>query len=195
MSDLDYDGQQLLARLSNEDADLFRDVPDATGADAADSLAITVDSARRVVNVEVRDAERVRTPEALAAVVREAFGAADGERALASLTTAGKADERLARAESLMSGRRKLEIRSAPDVSYRAYLARGGSRRARPDLAEVAALPDATTSDNGYVTIMRDEHGMISAVHADGEWLSAAQPHNLERALLQAGRWTTRQGR
>ncbi|WP_426247071.1 hypothetical protein [Nocardioides sp. LHG3406-4] len=194
MSNLDYDGQQLLARLSTEDADLFRDVPDATGADHADRLAVTVDSARRVVAVDVRDVARLRTPEDLAAAVREAFAAADGQRALASLTEAGKAEDRLAHADALVSGRRKLQVRSAPDVSYQAYVERGGRHRARVVQSAAAARPDATTSDNGYVSIVRDEHGMVSAVHADGEWLSAAQPHHLERALQQAGRWTTRQG-
>ena len=178
----------LLERLaSHGDPDLFHDVPDVTGSDSHEALSITMDSVRRVVDARVLDLDKIRLPEPFNHAVREAFAAADGTRAYASLQRSGKAEEYLARAEATLSGLSPARAPRPPDMSRKACARR---RAARDGAREtVRPRPEPVTSDNGYLTIQRGPEGRLVDLTVDAEWLSAATADHLERAIVQAARF------
>ncbi|WP_134738337.1 hypothetical protein [Nocardioides sp. 503] len=184
MTTLDAVGTALLERLaSQERPGLFDDVPPATGSDRHDRVTLVVDAARRVVKVTVTDPTALRRPDDLVAAVKEAFATADGNRALASLEKNGLAEEYLARADDLLAGRARAEAPPRPDVSREALAARRAARSSEP---APTRPPVPVTSENGYVTALRGADGRLMRLEADAEWLSAARPEHLERALEQA---------
>ncbi|WP_193610612.1 hypothetical protein [Nocardioides lijunqiniae] len=184
MTTLDPAGTALLQRLAaSEKPGLFDDVPPATGADRHDRVTIVLDAARRVVKVTVADPTAVRRPDDLVTAVKEAFATADGNRALASLEKQGLADDYLARADDLMAGRARAVAPPRPDLSREAIAARRAARGAAPT---TAPPPAPVTAENGYVTALRGADGRLMRLEVDGEWLSAARPEHLERALEQA---------
>lgn len=164
------------------DPAMFHAVGDSTGTDRHERLRLTIDSERRVVAVQVLDVDALRRPQALSDALLQAFGAADGARALASLERAGRREEFLARAEETLSGRAPARAPAPPDVSRAASLARRGAgpRSRRP------APPPPVSSDNGYLTVHRGADGRLLSVEADAEWLSSTRTAYLERAILQA---------
>ena len=183
----DPGGRALLERLASEsDRTMFRPVPAATGTDSNASLTITVDAARRIVDVRVLDVDKLRRPDPLLDAVREAFGAADGARAYASLELSGNAEEFLARAEATLAGELPLRAPTPPDVSREACARR---RAARGPRLPRRAQPAPVSSDNGYVTVQRGADGRLVDVSVDAEWLSGARPDQLARAILQASRF------
>lgn len=189
MTNYDPGGPALLERLASEsDPAMFRQVPDAEGTDRNETLKITLDAARRVVDIRVLDVDRLRRPDPFIDAVREAFAIADGARAYASLVMSGQAEEYLARAEAALSGQRPLRAPAPPDVSREACARRREERGAAPDQRP---SPAPVTSDNGYLTMQRGRDGRLIGVSVDAEWLSAARPEQLERALRQASLFGT----
>ena len=158
---------------------------DASGVDRNDALRITLDGARAVLRAEVLAPERLRTPEAFDDALREAFGAADGNRVLALLEAEGRAEEQLARAEETLAGRSRPRVPTRPDVS-RAAVARRRELREATGLGRTPAYPEPTTSDNGYLTVQRGRDGRLVGVVVDEEWLGGARPEHLENAIVQA---------
>jgi hypothetical protein len=184
MTTLDPAGTALLERLAaQEKPGLFDAVPPTTGSDRHHRVTLVLDAARRVVKVTVDDLMAVRRPDALVEAVKEAFATADGNRALASLERHGLADEYLARADDLLAGRTKAVAPPRPDVSREACAARRAARRAEP---AQTPPPAPVTSENGYLTALRGTDGRLMRLEVDAEWLSAARPEHLERALEQA---------
>jgi hypothetical protein len=185
---LDPPGLALLERLaSGHEPGLFANVPDASGTDRHDALRITVDAARRVVAARVLDLDRLRHVDPFVDAVHEAFAAADGARALASLELNGTADSFLARAEATMSGRAPARAPRPPDIRREARQVRARHRSfARPE-----HRPGPVSSDNAYVTVQRGPDGRLMHVDVDAEWLCAARPDQVERAVIQACRFVT----
>ena len=132
--------------------------------------------------MRVNDVHRLRTPSALSRALLGAFQAADGQRLLDELEASGTADELLERVERDFAERPGLVAPRVGDVSYDAY------RSGRLDTAPTAPSRRAVrvTSDNGYLTITRDQDGALLGVDADAEWLSAARAEYLEAAIMQA---------
>ena len=157
----------------------------ASGVDRNDALRITLDGARTVVSAEVLAPERLRKPEAFDDALREAFGAADGTRALALLEAEGRAEELLERAEETLAGRSRPRAPTRPDVT-RAAVARRRELREATGLERTPAYPEPRTSDNGYLTVQRGRDGRLVAVVVDEEWLGGARPEHLENAIVQA---------
>lgn len=160
---------------------------DASGVDRNDALRITLDGARNVVGVEVLAPERLRTPEAFDDALREAFGAADGNRALAVAEAHGRAEEVLERAEETLAGRASPRMPTRPDVS-RAAVARRRELREATGVGRTPAHPEPRTSDNGYLTVQRGRDGRLVGVVVDQEWLGGARREHLENAIEQAMR-------
>jgi hypothetical protein len=157
-----------------------------TATDRDDTLELTLDPSRLVARVHVHDVDRLRTPAALSRALLGAFQAADGQRLLDELEASGAADELLERAERDFAERPGLVAPRVGDVSYDAY--RSGRLDTRPGTATTAPPRRAVrvTSDNGYLTITRDQDGALLGVDADAEWLSGARTEYLEAAILQA---------
>lgn len=125
--------EELVSQLGErEGPEAFRVVPDATGSDPDGLMSITVDAARRVVAVQVHDVNQLREVDLFEQTLRTAYVMADGERALASLTLSGHADEWVARAEAELADVGASRAVVVPDVSQAASRAR---RQARADVA------------------------------------------------------------
>jgi len=163
---------------------------DVSGVDRNDALRITLDSARTVVSVEVLAPDRLRTPEAFDDALREAFGAADGNRALALLEADGRAEEQLERAEETLAGRSRPRMPTRPDVS-RAAVARRRELREATGVQRTPAHPEPRSSDNGYLTVQRGRDGRLIGIVVDEAWLGGARPEHLENAIEQAMRLRT----
>lgn len=193
MSTLDPAGQVLLDRLTTaaREPGLFAPVPDASGTDSHQSLRLTVDAARRVVTARVLDVDRLRSVDPFVDALHEAFAAADGARALASLERSGRAKAYLARAEETVAGRSPARAPRPPDIS-RAAVRR---RTAAIDAQRRPAHPEPVTSGNGYLTVQRGHDGRLVHVEVDAAWLGAARPEQLERAVVEACRYGTPYGK
>lgn len=184
MPPLDHDGVTLLRRIQYADGDaVSADVADTTGESDSGSVALTLDAARRVVGVAVRDIDAVRRPADLATAVRTAFAIADDRRILASLEASGELARYVALGEERIAGRRPLQIPPRPSVR------RGAQRPSGPVMPAGAT----GTSDNTYVTVRVDAEGVLLAVDADASWLSTARPEHLRTALVSAFRDADRQ--
>ncbi|WP_457208462.1 hypothetical protein, partial [Nocardioides sp. P5_C9_2] len=70
--------------------------------------------------------------------------------------------------------------------SYDAY--RSGRLDTRPGTtaAATARRTFRVTSDNGYLSVTRDEDGGLLGVDVDAEWLSGARSEYLEAAIMQS---------
>lgn len=174
-----------MSLLDLGDTALFRGIPDSTGTDRRNALRITLDAHRDVVDVRVLDVDALRRPDAFVDALHEAFGAADGARALAAFDRAGRAEELLARAEETLSGRSPATAPPRPDVSREACAARRAARAERP---APPPTPPPTTSDNGYLAVHRGVDGRLLSVDVDAEWLGGVRPRHLQQAVLQACR-------
>jgi hypothetical protein len=156
-----------------------------TATDRHDILELTLDPSRRVTRVRVHDVNRLRTPAALSSALLGAFQAADGQRLLDELEASGTADELLERAEHDVAERPGLRVPRVGDVSYDAY--RSGRLDSRPGATATAPQRRLRViSDNGYLTVTRDEDGTLLGVDVDAEWLSGARAEYLEAAIMQA---------
>jgi len=179
MPPLDHDGVTLLRRIQYADGDAVSgDVADTIGESDSGSVALTIDAARRVVGVAVRDVDDLRSPGGLATAVKTAFAIADDRRILASLEASGELARYVALGEERIAGRRPLQIPRPPSVQ------RGAQRPPSP-----AGPTGATgTSDNSYLTVRVDAEGLLLAVDADESWLSTARAEHLKTALASAFR-------
>ncbi len=186
MSHLDPAGATLLDRLATtHEPGLFADVPNASGTDRHESLTVTVDAVRRVVAARVLDLDHLRSVDPFVDALHEAFATADGARALASLQQNGLAKAYLARAEATVAGESPARAPRPPDISREALRRHADEKRAaRPGPAPVR-------SANGYLTVQRGHDGRLLHVDVDAGWLSAAQPAQLERAVIEACRYET----
>jgi len=189
MTDTDQTADPLRARLAAlKGAEYFDDVPDTTGTDRHRWLTITIDAARRVLDVRIRDLSAMRAVDTFEDAVREAFAAADGARLLASLERHGLADEYLERARATLAGLRPVVAPPRPDVSRKACRERAAAR-ARGDVRRRPRRPDPVTSDNGYLTVQRAADGGLVALDVDAVWLSGVREEHLRQALLEALRF------
>lgn len=173
--------------LASEPVGTVAEVPPVTGTDHQQAMEITLDAARRVVAVKVREASALRTPESFTAALIGAFQTADGDRALAALQHTGHLDEFLGRAEKDFAERPGLRRPPQVDVSYAAY--RSGSLHGQP--ARGSERPGPRTSANGYLTVQRGHAGEVLTAHVDPEWLLGARTEHLETAIEQAMTLTT----
>jgi hypothetical protein len=188
MSHLDQPGLAQLERLAaGHEPGLFAEVPDASGTDRHESLRVTVDAVRRVVAARVLDIDRLRSVDPFVDALHEAFAAADGARALASLERSGRAEAFLARAEATVSGRSPARAPRPPDISRGAVRSRQRHRAS----ARRAQRPAAVSSANGFLTVQRGLDGRLVRVDVDAAWLSAARPEQVERAVIEACRFET----
>lgn len=183
---LDYDGRALLSRLQSEyGAEAFLEVPDVAAVDAHGALQVMIDAAQRVIDVRVLDIDRLRTKDALAVAVGQAFIAAVTARLRRSLEASGALRRWQERAEAIRDGLVAIDIGTSPSVIV----------WDRSGLVEEVAAPSRArevTSGNGFLTMRRTDFGVtITAV--DGTWLSAVSIENLERALLEATRGEARE--
>lgn len=186
MSHLDPPGQALLERLAaHHEPGLFTEVPDASGTDRHDSLRITVDAVRRVVAARVLDIDRLRNGDPFVDALHEAFAAADGARALASLSRSGRAEAFLARAEATVTGRSPARAPRPPDISREARR----RRRSHGSSTRLEERPAPVSASNGFLTVQRGLDGRLVHVDVDAAWLSAARQDQLERAVLEACRY------
>lgn len=167
---------------STEPACTVADVPTVTATDQREAIEITLDAARRITSVHVRDLSAVRTPPAFTSALIGAFQAADGERALAALEQSGRLDEFLDRVEREHAERPGLRVPPRVDVSYAAYK----SGLLHVDEATHQERPPARTSDNGYLTVQRGPAGDLLTVVVDAEWLLGTRTEHLEAAIEQA---------
>lgn len=173
--------------LASEPAGTVAHVPAVTGADQQQAIEITLDAARRVVSVDVREVSAVRSPESFTAALIGAFQSADGDRALAALQQIGHLDEFVSRAERDFAERPALRRPPRVDVSYAAYQSGSLHVQSTPR----AERPAPRTSANGYLTVQRGHAGELLNVHVDPEWLLGARPEHLETAIEQAMTITT----
>ena len=185
MPSLDSAGQALRHQLGAKDPDLFRDVPDTEGYDEHAALSMTIDAARRVVGVHVKDASKLRTNELLETAIKQSFAAADGKRGYASMVEAGRGEELLERAERTLAGHRTERPRRRIDVSREGSLARLAAKADRAPEAK-RQQPRRQTSDNGYLTIQRGLSLDPTSIQADPAWLAGARAEHLEAAISQA---------
>lgn len=184
MSHLDPAGRALLERLAtSHEPGLFANVPDASGTDRHDALSVTVDAVRRVVAVRVLDLDHLRSVDPFVDALHEAFAAADGARALASLERLGRAEDYLVRAEATVAGRSPARAPRPPDISRDAVRRRAGATRV------ARATPAPVLSANGFLEVQRGRDGRLLHVDVDAGWLSAVQPAQLERAVIEACRY------
>jgi hypothetical protein len=153
-----------------------------TATDRDDTLELTLDPSRRLARVRVHDMGRLRTPPALGRALLGAFQAADGQRTLDELEASGSADDLLERAERDFIERPGLRVTRVGDVSYAAY--RSGRL---PDAGPAPRRRTTTaTSDNGYLTVTRDDDGALLGLDVDAQWLAGARAEYLEAAIMQA---------
>ena len=186
MSVLDHAGRQRLTALQERGgAARFQEVPPTVGTDRETGLSLTVDAARRVSDVRVPDAGRVRTPAELRAAVRSAFQEADIARGRASRTRLG--DQPPAGAEIDVS------TLLGPSRPPRSGVVKASRALVESGLRTPAARSFVATgrSGNGYVSVTVGPTGVVEDVDADGEWLGAAREHFLEAALEEAFREAT----
>lgn len=189
MTHLDHAGEQLLRQLAEDRPDAFADVAPTSGTNRAQSLSVTIDAAKRVIEVRVLDITALRNPEPFETALDEAFFAADGERLYAVLQLNGQADEWIARADRSLAGTSGLKVRQrGPEIVTReASLERRAARRARP---APRRTPGPGTSDNGFLTVQRSARGDIKDIQVDAEWLGGVRPEHLEVAIRQATRYS-----
>ncbi|HWI42677.1 MAG TPA: hypothetical protein VNS81_03605 [Nocardioides sp.] len=186
MAQLDPAGQRTLEVLASIKPDAFAEVAPATGQDRQGILRLTVDAARRVVRAEVLDPDRVRDPDVFRAALGEAFFVADADRLYAALQRNGKAEEWVARAEQSLADPARLDVRR-PDPRR---ITREGARARRAERAPRPARPAPGTSDNGFLTVQRTARGDLASIEVDAAWLSGAQAHRVEDAIVQATRYS-----
>ena len=181
MTALDPIGRQRLESLqARYGSERFQDVAPTSGVDPESGLTVTIDAARRVTAVGVKDVAGLRTPERLRTAVRTAFHEADREREEAS---------RLASGERLPAdGEFDVATLLGPSrPSRRGIVAR--ARQAADSGAATArafSLMATGRSRNTYLAVTIGPTGVVEDVVADPEWLPAAQPHYLEAALDEA---------
>jgi hypothetical protein len=153
-----------------------------TATDRDDTLELTLGPSRHIARVRVNDIGRLRTPPALTGALLGAFQAADGQRTLDELGSSGSADDLLERAERDFIERPGLRVTRVGDVSYAAY--RSGRL---PDAGPAPRRRTTTAaSDNGYLTVTRDDDGALLGLDVDAQWLSGARAEYLEAAIMQA---------
>ncbi|MBS4753057.1 hypothetical protein KG112_09600 [Nocardioides sp. zg-ZUI104] len=170
MTHLDPEGERLLRRLADERPDAYGDVEPATGEDSDATISLTIDAAKRIIEARVLDADRVRRPAAFVAALRDAFVAADGDRLFNVLVSSGDVPDWIARADG------------AADDTPR--------RRGRLDLlSSGTAIPQRSSSAGGHLSVQRSERGDLIDVDVDADWLAAAEPEELEVAIVAATRY------
>lgn len=189
MTHLDPAGERLLQVLAQDRPDAFVEVAPTSGTNRAQTLTVTVDAAKRVIDVQVLDIGGLRHPEPFETALSEAFFAADGERLYAVLQLNGQADEWIARADRSLAGGGGLKVRNrGPEIVTRAAsLERRAARGARP---APRRRPAAGHSDNGFLTVQRSARGDLAEIQVDADWLGGARSEHLELAILQATRYS-----
>lgn len=149
----------------------------STGTDPTDSVSVTIDSSRRVVQVEVMKASGVDTPEALDSCVTGAYRAAVAARR-PKREAGGRRERPVAVATLAVAPPRTPE-------SYDRHQIRDASRA---DRARRRAHfgPRVGQSANECITVTLPPASSLGRVDADAGWLMNASSTAIARSVTEA---------